>query len=308
MSALSSYEIVGKKEDISDVISNISNRKVAFTTLIKGPVKVNNTLFQWQEDALAAPDLNNAAVEGATFVDANLTPTVMRNNYTQILTKTVNVAETTDVVGTYGRAKQIAYELGKKSEEIKIDLESIYLSGQTAVAGSSSVARKMNSFQAQVDASLRYATGGATTTPALADIKTAQRDLMGYGARINTVLLPYTDADALAGFTTTPNGKFVRQIPNSGAASEGIVDVVDFTVTQYGRVDYVLSIFALSTDWFLFDPAMWEKKVLRPWTRETLAKTSDSTRMSIVGEYSLAHKNQKASAVIRKVTGTNGKF
>jgi hypothetical protein len=304
MSALTSYQIVGVKEDISDVISNISNRKVAFTTLVNGPTKVTNTLFQWQEDALAAADLNNAAVDGATFVDATLAPTVMRNNYTQIMTKTVNVAETTDSVSTYGRAKQISYELGKKSEEIKIDYESIMLSGQAAAAGSSNTPRKMASFQAQVAPELRIATGG--DAPTLDDIKSVMGVLFGNGARVNTCLIPYSEATHISTFASSPN--YVRQVPNAGEASQGIVDVVDFVVTPYGRLDFVLSIFTLSTDYLLFDPKMWDKKVLRPWTRETLAKTADSTRMSIVGEYSLAHKNQNASAVIRKTVGTNGKF
>ena len=47
------YEQVGIKEDISDVISNISPTKTPFQTSI-GNEKITNTLFQWQTDALRA--------------------------------------------------------------------------------------------------------------------------------------------------------------------------------------------------------------------------------------------------------------
>ena len=47
------YDQVGIKEDISDVISNITPTNTPFQTLIKTE-KVHNTLFQWQEDSLAA--------------------------------------------------------------------------------------------------------------------------------------------------------------------------------------------------------------------------------------------------------------
>jgi hypothetical protein len=47
----------------------------------------------------------------------------MRSNYTQILQKTIKVAETTDAVATYGRAKETAYQLAKAAAEVKRDLE-----------------------------------------------------------------------------------------------------------------------------------------------------------------------------------------
>jgi hypothetical protein len=43
---------------------------------------------------------------------------------------------------------------------------------------------------------------------------------------------------------------------------------------------------------------MWSLATLRPWMRETLAKTGDSVKQMIVGEFSLKHKNFKASGIV----------
>lgn len=106
MAQFYSYDQVGKKEDVSDLISNISPTKVPFQTMI-GTEKVTNTLFQWQEDSLRAVQVN-AAVEGFTASDATLSATTMRNNYTQILEKVIKVSETADAISTYGRARESA--------------------------------------------------------------------------------------------------------------------------------------------------------------------------------------------------------
>jgi hypothetical protein len=48
---------------------------------------------------------------------------------------------------------------------------------------------------------------------------------------------------------------------------------------------------------------MWKRVYLqgRNWFRETLAKVGDKTSMMIVGEFSLKHMNQKASALVREM-------
>jgi hypothetical protein len=85
MAVYTTYEQVGKKEDVSDIISNISPTKTPFQSAI-GSDKVDNTLFQWQEDSLRSVQ-DNAKAEGADAADIVVVPTVMRNNQTQILTR-----------------------------------------------------------------------------------------------------------------------------------------------------------------------------------------------------------------------------
>ena len=68
MANYQTYQMVGIKEDVSDVITNLSPRKTPFQSAI-GSEKVTQPLFQWQEDSLRAAGAN-AQVEGAdaTFI------------------------------------------------------------------------------------------------------------------------------------------------------------------------------------------------------------------------------------------------
>jgi hypothetical protein len=113
--------MVGIKENVSDVITNLSPRKTPFQNGI-GNEKVTQPLFQWQEDSLRAP-ATNAAVEGADASFITVTPTTMRNNYTQIFTEAVQVSDRADVVSTYGRKKEMAYQMAKSSAAVKRDRE-----------------------------------------------------------------------------------------------------------------------------------------------------------------------------------------
>lgn len=298
MALYTSYDIVGKKEDISDVISNISPTKTPFQSMIGGE-KVNNVLFQWQEDALAAVNSSNAQLDGFTASDATLTATTMRTNYTQILAKTIKIAETTDAVSTYGRAKETAYQLAKASAELKRDLENAFVgTKQTAVAGSSSTARKFAGFQAQVDSSLITLTGSGATAPSEANFLTALQAMYTQGVDPSIAMVTPTDALIIADFAKA-SGRY-REIQNDSKANKTLVNAVDLYVSPFGEVKIVLNRFLATGDSLIFDPPMWKQQTLRGWTRETLAKDGDYTKMMIVGEFSLKHKNYFASAIVRR--------
>jgi len=99
MAIFDTYTLVGAKEDISDVIVNISPTKTPFQSMV-GSEKVTQKLFQWQEDSLRAV-ASNAQIEGFTAAPITIAPTVLRNNQTQILAEAVQVSGTTDVTSTY---------------------------------------------------------------------------------------------------------------------------------------------------------------------------------------------------------------
>jgi hypothetical protein len=81
------------------------------------------------------------------------------------------------------------------------------------------------------------------------------------------------------------------------------VNAVNLYVSPYGEEKIVLSRYLKDGDTLIFDPAMWKRVALqgRNWFRETLAKTGDALRMMIVGEFSLKHMHQKASAIVREM-------
>lgn len=296
MPQFKTYDQVGAKEDISDIISNLTPTRTPFTSSI-GNENIHNTLFQWQEDELRAVQVN-AQVEGFTASDATLTPTVMRNNYTQILEKTIKVSGSADKRDTYGRAKESAYQMSKAMQEVKRDLEHAAIgTDQDKVAGDSSTARTFAGFQKQVDASLINKTGGTTTYLSEALLLSTLQELWQGGAEPSAVMVTADNAVRVADFAKA-SGRY-REIPNGGGDRK-IVNAVDLYVSPFGQVAIQLNRFLKAGDTLVYDPSNWKLCIFRNWFRETLAKDGDNVKMMVVGEFSLRHSNYKASAVIRE--------
>lgn len=294
MPTYQTYQEVGIKEDISDVISNISPTKTPFQSSI-GSESVTQPLFQWQEDSLRNVAAN-AAVEGADTTDITVDPTVMRSNRTQILTEGVKVSGTVQVTTTYGRAKEMAYQMAKTAAALKRDLENAFVgTAQSAAVGSATVARTMAGYQAQIGAAnITYM--GAVTPITEAKLMTNLQAVFSAGADPSVIMVTPTNSVTVAAFASAA-GRY-RTLETSSKGQDKIVNVVNLYVSPFGETKVVINRFLKAGNTLVYDASMWKKAALRPWTRETLAKTGDSTRQMIVGEFSLMHKNYLGSGII----------
>lgn len=297
MALFQTYETVGIKEDISDIISNISPTKTPFQSSI-GNEKVTQTVFQWQEDSLRAVN-SGGTLEGADGVDVTVTPTVMRSNTTQIFAETVKVSGTLDAVSTYGRARESAYQLAKSSAQLKRDLENAFVGTAAAkVAGADATARVMASAQVQIAAANNVYTGGTATAMTEAMLLTALQN--AYNAGADPSLIQVTPANSLvvAAFAAAA-GRYRTLNTGDSNSQSTLINVVNLYVSPFGEQKIQLNRFLKASESALIiDPSMWSKVTLRPWFRETLAKTGDSLKQMIIGEFSLKHKNQAAAAMV----------
>ena len=110
MATYQTYTAIGMREDLSDVIYSISPTDVPFMSSI-GKTKATAVLHEWQVDSLAAPVLDNYAVEGATASDATISPTTRVGNRCQIAQKTVKISGTLQAVDKAGRKSEKALAL-----------------------------------------------------------------------------------------------------------------------------------------------------------------------------------------------------
>ena len=78
-----------------------------------------NTRHEWQTDALAAPNGDNAYIEGDDFSGQALTATTRLANICQISRKDVVVSRTGNRVNTAGRKQELAYQMARKMKELK---------------------------------------------------------------------------------------------------------------------------------------------------------------------------------------------
>jgi hypothetical protein len=297
MATYTSYDVVGKKEDVSDIIENITPTDVPFTTSIGGLETVDNTLFQWQEDVVRAA-AENAQLEGFTASAGTRVATSLRTNQTQIMQETYEVSGTNEVVAKYGRNKESAYQAMLTGKALRLDLEYAFVgSAQAKVAPSDNLtARKMASYQAQIDSDNRTATGGTSTVPTEAQFLTTAQNIYENGGECPVVMVTPTNAMTFSDFAKAASSLRERDI----GSDKTLVNVIEVYVSPFGRHKVVLNR-QLHSKWTLmYDPQYWKKCVLkgRNWSREKLAKVGDKDTYMVVGEFSLKHRNFKASGGI----------
>jgi len=160
MATYQTYTAIGQREDLANVIYNISPTDTPFMTSV-GKTSATAVYHEWQKDSLAAVNTSNAVVEGAAASDATLSPTTRIGNRTQISAKTVKVSGTLETVNKAGRKSEKAYQLAKASAEIKRDMEAILLSNQVASAGDATTARTLGGLQTWLASNTSNGSGGS---------------------------------------------------------------------------------------------------------------------------------------------------
>lgn len=294
MPTYKTYNQVGIAEDVSDIISNITPTRTPFQTAIANE-STHSTLFEWQEDSLRDA-ADNAQAEGAEATDSTRTPTVKRQNRTQIMSETVKVSRTASRVKTYGRKREMAYQMEKAAKALKRDLERAFVgSAQLSVAGDDTTPRKMAGYQAQIDASAIVYTGAAKPLSEAALLEVLQ-DCYTNGADPTRIHVTPTNSLIIADFAKA-SGRY-RTFEGSGADSKTVVNVVNLYVSPFGEQKVEINRFQKAGQTLVFDPDMWAKVTFDPWSRVPLAKSGDYDRAMLIGEFSLKHKNYKGSGLI----------
>lgn len=287
---IKSFDLVGKKEDVSDFISMLTPADTPFLSSIKTD-KVHNTLYQWMEDQLRAVK-KNTQTEGFDAQDSTRDQPIMRSNGTQILEETFKVSGTSDAVKVYGRDKITARETMKTGKLVKMDLEhSLVGTGQTYVEASSSTAGEFAGVQAQIDTAVTTTLSSAPLSEESV-IQTHEK-LYNEGSDATTLMIKPSDAPVVAGWASATNRTL-----NIDNGEKKITNVVNIYEDPFGTVRVVKNRRMRKTDALMYDPKNWKLAVLRNWFREKLAKTGDSERYMVVGEFGLKHTNKKATGLI----------
>ncbi len=309
MATYTKYDAVGQREDLSDVIYNISPTDTPIMSSI-GKTKATAVNHEWQTDSLAAATTANALVEGADATSATLSPTTRYGNLTQIVGKTVQVSGTLDAVDKAGRKSEKAYQLAKGSAEIKRDIETIITANQAKVAGDgSSTARKMSSLLSFIKTNTSV---GAGTTTAGADpttigvsarvdadttrtftetmLKEVVREVFSSGGTPSVLFVSPALKQTVSGFTGLAAQRY--QAPVSGQAT--ILAGADIYQSDFGQISIVPNRFMRTRDALLLDPEYAALAYLRPFQTNDLAKAGDSEKTQILAELTLEVKNEAA--------------
>lgn len=310
MATYKTYESVGNREDLTDVIYNISPTDTPFMSSV-GKTKATAVYHEWQTDSLADASTANAVVEGADASSATLAPTTRVGNRTQISQKTIQIAGTLESIDKAGRKSEKAYQLSKASAELKRDMEKILLSNQAAVTGDASTARKLGSLQAWLETNYVGAgTAGSDGTTARVSgtdaaftetmLKNAVKAAYEQGGNPSVLMVTPTQKQVVSGFAGIAEQRY--QAPSNAPTT--IVGAADVYLSDFGTLSVVPNRF-MSADAddngevaFVLDPEYASIAYLRPFATNELAKTGDSEKTQLLVEYTLEVKNEKAHAII----------
>ena len=305
-----SYDAVGIKEDLSDIITNVSPEETPFYTKCR-KTSASNTLVEWQTDALRS-SAANAHIEGDDTTADAATATSRLNNRTQIFKNAVTVPDTDEGLDKAGRAQEIAYQTLKIAKEQKLDIEKALFANNAKVAGSSTVARELAGAPAWLITNVDFVTGGSPSganptgdgTDARTDDGTptafsqtkfdnVMQSIWENGGNPDTVYLSAFQMNVALGFTGNNNQRSAVQ-----AGDERVVKSLAVYVTPWGSVEFIPSRENRSKDVFIMQDDMWEVAVLRPTKNIELAKTGDATKRQVVTELTLCAKNEAANGII----------
>jgi hypothetical protein len=312
----------GIRESLSNVIYNISPEETPFMSNI-GRENVKNTYFEWQTDSLAAASTTNAQVEGDDVSSFDSTSATTRvGNYTQISNKTVLISGTLEAVDKAGRRSELAYQLAKRSAEIKRDMESTMLTNQAASAGSAGVStalRKTGSLLAFLKTNTDKGTGGAdpvytsspnaTRTDATAAnlrtfteaiLKTVIQKVWASGGSPKLLMVGPVNKARVSEFAGI--AEIRREVTGNRQAT--IIGAADVYVSDFGSVSVVPNRFQRERDAFVLDPEYASVAFLRPFQTVELAKTGDAEKRLITVEYGLKVNTEAAHGLAADLTTT----
>jgi hypothetical protein len=291
------FDAKGIREDLSNIITNIAPEETVYMSNI-GRESISNTLFEFQSDTLASAAANKQ-IEGddVTSFDA-VTPTVRLQNYAQISRKTIILSATEEIVNKAGRRSELAYQIAKRSAELKKDQEFTMLNGAVAAAGSTSVARGTASLQAWVKTNVDKQTDGTnpsyTTLPNSARtdgtvrtftetiLKNVIQQVWAAGGSPKILMTGPVNKQRVSGFSGIASSRYNI---NGGEKPATLIGAIDIYVSDFGQVSVIPNRLQRERDAWVLDPEYAKMVVLRPYQQIELAKTGDSAKSLLLVEW-----------------------
>ena len=323
------YEAKGIKEDLSELISDISPTTTPFQSNI-GSRDAENTYFEWQTDALATASAT-PVVEGQDLsAFTAVTPTARLGNYCQINMRDFIISGTEQRVDKAGRASEVGYQAAKAAKELKRNVEvAALLNGVGAVTGATATARVTAGFpgwlktnETSTNVTKPSYTGSTPTgaaqvwkafgTPTAfteAMLKTTMQECFESGGEPSMLMVGPFNKTVVSSFSGIASSRYNVD----GAQPSVIIGAADIYVSDFGNLSVVPNRFltsvidagagALMNNWaFLIDPDEVKIATLRPYTIESLARTGDADKRMALTEWGLQVNNEAAHGVIAGIT------
>jgi len=299
--AFDTYDATADREDLSNIIYNISPMQTPFMSSI-GTRNVNNVIFEWQTENLPTPS-GAGQLEGFNLTRAGSTATARVKNACQISYRDATVTGSQEASDAAGKKSEMAHQLAIMAKALKRDMEEALCQNNAKEEGDATTARQTRSFEAWISSNASRASDGAAGSDTTAATDGTQRDLtedllkdvledmFQNGAEPNLAICGPHNKQVISGFTGRSQARqFVDA--NTVEASVAIYS------SDFGELKIVPSNRSRERSLLLVDPEFAKVSYLRNFETIDIATIGDAETKMIVAEYGLEVSNEAAHGVV----------
>jgi hypothetical protein len=314
-------------EDVMQKIWDISKIPLPFQDRI-GTDTCKNPYKEWTTDELAAPNVGNAVVDGSDASGNNASVGARVGNHCQISSKVVRVSTRAQNTDNIGRSDELSYQVMRRQQELRRDVEAIALTHQASVADDgNTTAGKSAGLGAWLTTSTSRGTtgtnGGFSTGVVSAPAVGAKRALSEKSVRdiIQSVYQQGGDPSVMMSmpavirafseylFTSSARVATLTSDQGKSAAKATALGSVNVFVSDFGTLELVDNRLQQkyaaddgdAANVYIIDPAFLSIGYLHGYRVEPLAKTGLADNRQMAVDWTLIVNTEKAHGVIADI-------
>ena len=306
--AFDTYSATADREQLSDVIYNISPQQTPFMSSI-GKNSIKNVVFDWHTASLQTPS-GSGQLEGFELSRAASTATTRVSNVAMISSRDATVTGSQQASDPAGKKSEMAHQIAIMSKALKRDMETALCQKGAKTTGNATTARLTGGFESWITSNVSRGTGGSGSgggaaptdsssgnqralTEAL--LKTVLQSCFTNGGEPSMAICGPVNKQVISGFTGRSSA---RQMIDANTVEAS----VSIYASDFGELKIVPSNFSRERTLLLVDPDFAKVSYLRDFQTVDISTIGDAeTKLSVV-EYGLEMSNEAAHGVVADLT------
>ena len=308
--AFDTYTATADREQLSDVIYNISPQQTPFMSSI-GKNSIKNVVFDWQTETLPTPS-GTGQLEGFELSRAASTATTRVSNVAMISSRDATVTGSQQASDPAGKKSEMAHQLAIMSKALKRDMETALCQKGAKTTGNATTARVTGGFESWITSNVSRGTGGSGSgggaaptdssagnqralTEAL--LKTVLQSCFTNGGEPSMAICGPVNKQVISGFTGRSSA---RQMIDANTVEAS----VSIYASDFGELKIVPSNFSRERTLLLVDPDFAKVSYLRDFKTVDISTIGDAQTKMLVVEYGLEVSNEAAHGLVADLTTT----
>ena len=289
------------KEDILDLVTNISPEDTPFLSLCQTAPDATSRVHQFATDTLGVRS-STAAIEGFTFSGTTLVGRVRLTNYSEIRHRNISVSDSSRAMDNIGTTDEFAYQSMKATKQLAIHFENALWTTATGNVGNATLG-------ATLKAILPWVTTNKSTSSATRTLTTVLMNAMlqaawTAGGAPDCIFCGGERKIGLQALVSTNYGQ--RQVPATGGGdgiAGTIAQYVDVYMNDFGTQKVILSRDIAEDTYAILEMGRWAISWLqgrRPQIKP-IGRRGDKTEAYVVGEDTLEARAENANAKLEEI-------